>query len=360
MSTLIIDSSYLIFRSFFAYPKFAHKDQATGAIYGYLKTVFNLLKDYPIDKLVIARDLPVPTWRHQIHDGYKAGRPAPDPAMLSQFPILESWFESITKNNFAVPGYEADDIIFTTVLKELVTEKTMTTWQTLPLDSSDVDSLFSQSVQSQDLIQWSSMEAGMKSEDPIYIFSSDRDLFQLLIFPNVQILQSQPKGQLRIFNSMDLIEKYGVTPWQWLDYRALIGDSSDNLPGAMGIGPKTATEIINISADLYTLYDQLGLDPKPFLRTRKLNNQKHQEQTKEYLAADKSLGVRTKLIDSYANVVKSYHLSCLQIVPDLNFDNSPIDLSKSPQFIKDYGLNSLSNLLNIISQPQVTQQDLFF
>jgi DNA polymerase I len=359
MPTLIIDSSYLVFRSFFAYPKLTHNNQPTGAIYGYLKTIFSLLKDYPIDRLVIARDLPTPTWRHQIHAGYKAGRPEPDPDMISQFPILQSWFETLTSNNFAKAGFEADDIIFTAVLKELVNEKTMTTWQTQQYDQSTADNLFSETVQSQDLIRWSSMDSQRKTEDPIYIFSADRDLFQLLIFPNVKILQSQPKGQLRVFESMDLLQKYGITPWQWLDYRALIGDSSDNLPGAMGIGPKTGSQIINICGDLYTLYEQLGFDPKPFLRTRKLDNDKSARATREFFLQPKSDSIRTKLVDSYPNVVTSYMLSCLQIVPDIHINNNPINLSNSQKFIKDYGLNSLANLLEIISQDQVTQEDLF-
>ena len=118
MKHLIIDTSYLIYRSYFAYPLLTSNGQNTGALYGFIKTVFSLVKEFEPDTLTFACDRPEKTWRHEILPEYKAGRPEIENQMREQIPKILEWCELVTPNVFATPGYEADDLIFTICLAE--------------------------------------------------------------------------------------------------------------------------------------------------------------------------------------------------------------------------------------------------
>ena len=125
MKTLIIDTSYLIYRSYFAYPKLTFNNQPVGAFFGFAKTIIELVRDNKPDQLVFACDTSEPTWRHKLVSDYKAGRAQIEEAMISQFPLVNDWCESISKNVFKYSGWEADDIIFSIAVDELTQFRTI-------------------------------------------------------------------------------------------------------------------------------------------------------------------------------------------------------------------------------------------
>ena len=199
-NVIIIDSSYLVFRSHFAYSKLSHNDKPIGAFFGYIKTVLNLIRIYQPMDIYVAFDLPKPTWRHQIFGDYKAGRSLPDPAMIEQFPIINQWSSGVATSSYSKEGYEADDMI-----------------NTLGYRLSIDDTI-----------------------DQIIVFSADKDLYQMLTLPKIKFYQNDGK----LFGCTEFIDKYELEPGQWLDYKALVGDNSDNIIGISGIGPKTATNLL--------------------------------------------------------------------------------------------------------------------
>jgi DNA polymerase I len=200
-TVIIFDSSYLVFRSHFIHPHIKHEGFSTGALFGFYKTVNSIIIQYKPDYIYFAKDLPEPTWRHDFYPDYKAGRSTPDPEMILQFPIINLWTELIATQSLSVSKYEADDIIATLATK-LNNDATI---------------------------------------DNIYIFSSDKDLYQLLTLEKVTFWQ---KDGFK-FTKTDFIIKYGVQPEDWVLFKSLCGDPSDNIKGVMGIGPKTASIYIN-------------------------------------------------------------------------------------------------------------------
>jgi len=340
VSILIVDSSYLVFRSFFAYPRLTDKKGfPTGAFYGFCKTVISLIKDYQPEQIVFAKDMKEPTWRHQIYGAYKAGRPEPDPKMTAQFPIIYDWCQLVNPNTMGVAGYEADDIIFTTTLESLGFEGQIEIGVGL-----------------QNLTQ-----SAIKSDQKVYIFSSDRDLYQLLVLPNVICLKSKKGGELEEIDAEKFSNEFGVKPIQWVDFKALVGDSSDNLKGIDGVGPKTAATILNQVGNLYQLALKLNLDPKAFERSNFELISQEKDSLDNFLANPKNATFLDKFKTNFDSLSQVYNLASLQFVPNCQMKNKPIELHNGKQIFLDYGFNSLLKDLDKFKQEEIKDlQDSLF
>jgi DNA polymerase-1 len=224
---IIIDSNALLHRSFHALPPLMTKSgQETGAVYGYLLTLFKAITDLcpsgtsPEGRnalyIVACFDTKMPTFRHQMFDGYKAQRPATPTGIISQIPITKEVLDAFKIPVFAKEGVEADDLIATICAKNPDTE--------------------------------------------IFIVSGDMDNTQLV---NEKIkVYTLGKGikDMIIYDINKVKERFGVDPGQMVDYKALMGDASDNIPGVEGIGKKTAAEIIQQYGDIKNLYEELATD----------------------------------------------------------------------------------------------------
>lgn len=221
---LLIDGHSLAFRSYFAHAK--GRDGGlrtstgipTSVSYGFLKSLLDTIEAEKPEYVVIAFDMGEPTFRHEADETYKAGRPeAPE----DFFPDLQNLQELLTKLNLPIvtaPGYEADDIIGT-----LSRRATTAGWR-------------------------------------VKILSGDRDLFQL-IDPNEQttvlyLSTTFGKGTPppKEFGIEQVKDKLGILPSQVVDYKALCGDSSDNIPGVRGIGEKTAVSLLSTYGSLEKVY----------------------------------------------------------------------------------------------------------
>jgi DNA polymerase-1 len=260
MKSLIIDSSYLIYRSYFAYPNLTANlkpadlenfipdfpqsfqeiiDEKApqfpiGSMFGFAKTVLYLIKDLQPDSLIFTFDLKEKTWRHKLKKDYKEGRAPAEMDMIAQIPLIKNWTNKITKNNFFKEGFEADDCIFAS---------------------------------SQDILK------NNPGENEILIFSSDKDLYQVLVHPEVKFIKTNKFGQLSLFDDKKFIEKYNLKPCQWVDLKAIVGDPSDNLTGINGIGEKTASKILNIFGSLKNLFLSQNLNFEHLFSEKEYNPQ---------------------------------------------------------------------------------------
>ncbi len=212
---LVIDGNSIINRAFYAgRPLTTKSGKYTNAIYGMVNMIKRQLDAVKPDYAAVAFDIKHPTFRHKIFDGYKQGRHPTPPELLSQFDDAK---ECLTLMGFAVmelPGWEADDIQGTIAKM-----------------------------------------AHTGEEFESYVFSGDRDLLQL-IDDKVTILLATNDGTVAMHRD-EFFQKYSVEPTQFVDMKALMGDSSDNIPGVPGIGEKTAATLIQNFGTLEGIYENI-------------------------------------------------------------------------------------------------------
>ncbi len=214
MILLAIDGNSLLNRAFYGIKLLSNKKgQFTNAIYGFTKMLINLRDEVNPDAVVVAFDRKAPTFRHTMYSEYKAGRKPMPEELFSQMPIVKELITLLGYKIIELDGWEADDILGT-------------------------------------------LAAGAKDSDFCYIATGDRDSLQL-IDRNVNVLLATTKmGNVR-YDTNVLMEEYGVTPPQMIEIKALQGDTSDNIPGVAGIGPKTAGDLIQTYGSVDGLYEAL-------------------------------------------------------------------------------------------------------
>lgn len=220
----LLDTHALFYRFFHALPSLTTpppERAPIGAVYGLAVVLVNILEDLKPAYLVAALDLPEPTFRDALYPAYKAQRPTPPDELISQLRILPEFLARTGVPTFSAPGYEADDVLGT-LAERLKGNPDLT----------------------------------------IEIFSGDADLLQLVHNDRV-IVRLLKKGisDTARFNEEAVRERYGFAPAHIPDYKALVGDASDNILGVPGVGPKTARELLGEFGSLEELYDSLGIVP---------------------------------------------------------------------------------------------------
>jgi len=213
---LCIDGNSILNRSFYGIRLLTTKDGfPTNALYGLVNVISRELEALKPDYAAIAYDLKAPTFRHQMYDAYKAGRHAMPDELRAQMPVSREFAEMLGLHILDMEGYEADDILGTL--------------------------------------------AAMAEADPedcmAYLLTGDKDSLQL-ISPRVHVLLAGNTATADT-DEAAFIERYGVRPTQFVDVKALMGDSSDNIPGVPGIGEKTALKLISEFGSLDGIYEQL-------------------------------------------------------------------------------------------------------
>lgn len=194
---LLVDGSYYLHRAFNALPSLTTRNGVpTGAIYGVISMLRKLLSDQQPDYIAVVFDAPGKTFRHDLFQDYKANRPPLPEELSSQIEPLHTVIRAMGLPLVQVPDVEADDVIATLAMQATA--------------------------------------QGMQ----VIVLSGDKDLAQL-VNNHITLLDSMRNIRL---DQKGVMEKYGVPPAQIIDYLALIGDSSDNIPGVLGVGPKTAAK----------------------------------------------------------------------------------------------------------------------
>lgn len=226
---LLVDGSALLHRAYHAYPPLKTKSGViVGAVYGVASILISALDEVKPSHVMVAWDLPKPTFRHEKYVGYKAQRQKADEEMVAQIPLVKDVIETMGVVQVAEEGYEADDIIGT--LSKLATQ------------SSDHSPKISQG-----------SELGDETTD-VVILTGDQDTMQL-VNDHVRILTPAKGANPPVLYGPDEVwNKYGVHPEQIVDYKALVGDPSDNIPGVAGIGPKGAANLLKMFGTLERIY----------------------------------------------------------------------------------------------------------
>ena len=211
MATLtIIDTFGFLFRNFYALPPLkSKKGIPTGMITGFMNFIASLGKDFPTDYVVFTLDSKKETFRKKLYPQYKANRPEPPEDLKIQLPIAIDLIKEMGFKMLEIPGYESDDLIAS--LATLAAKN------------------------------------GIK----VKIVSHDKDMYQLIDDKKIVIFDPIKKKEI---DETGCIEKFGVHPKYFTDFQALLGDSSDNIPGVKGIGVKTAAKLINKYKTLENLY----------------------------------------------------------------------------------------------------------
>ena len=200
----IIDGNSLINRAYYAMrnPMITKDGIFTQGIFGFLNMMEKIKKDYEPEYMAIAFDLKAPTFRHKAYEGYKAGRKKMPPELAMQIPLLKDVLRAMNIKQVELEGFEADDLIGTIAT-----------------------------------------EAEAQGLEP-FIITGDKDELQLATDVTKIILTRKGVTEFERYDRQAMIDKYGFTPTQFIDFKGLMGDQSDNIPGIPGVGEKTATKLI--------------------------------------------------------------------------------------------------------------------
>ncbi|MDO8669024.1 MAG: DNA polymerase I [Candidatus Buchananbacteria bacterium] len=216
---IIIDGNALVHRAFHALPPMTTKDGVmVNAVYGFTAILLKVLKDLKPDYIVATFDLKEKTFRHKEFEAYKAGRAKAPDELYQQIPLVKEVLESFNIPIFEKPGYEADDLIGTIAHLKTV-------------DRPDIETI---------------------------ILTGDQDTFQLIDDNTKVFSPHKGLGETILYDEQIIKEKFdGLTPDQLIDYKALRGDPSDNIPGVKGIGQKGAINLLNDFKTLENIYKNL-------------------------------------------------------------------------------------------------------
>ncbi|HEM62499.1 MAG TPA: DNA polymerase I, partial [Chloroflexi bacterium] len=236
---MLIDGHALAYRAFFALPVDAFstsEGELTNAVYGFSLILLHALQEEKPDYVAVTFDAAAETFRHEEYEEYKAHRPPMREEMRSQMDRIRQVVRTLNMPIFEVEGYEADDLI---------------------------GSLARQA-----------SEEGVET----VIVTGDNDALQL-VSPQVEVMTpggySQRFSEAKLFHEEDVREKYGIEPHLLADYKALVGDKSDNIPGVAGIGEKTAQQLIQKYGTVEEIYEHLD-EVEPSRARKALEGQKEQ------------------------------------------------------------------------------------
>ncbi|MCE9541671.1 hypothetical protein K8R03_03925 [Candidatus Kaiserbacteria bacterium] len=215
---VLLDSHAILHRAYHALPDFSSsRGEPTGALYGLILMLLKIAEELKPDYIIAARDLPGKTVRHEVFEAYKAKRVKAEDALVAQLQKAPDVFEAFGIPVYSHEGYEADDVLGT-IVKELA-------------GRSDIETI---------------------------IATGDMDTLQL-IGPHVRVFTLRKGLSDTVLYDADKVrERYGFGPEHVVDYKALRGDPSDNIPGVRGIGEKTGTELIQEFGSIEKLYAELA------------------------------------------------------------------------------------------------------
>lgn len=277
---LLIDGNALIFRAFYATAtRMTRSDDntPTNALYLFSSIIMKLLQNRDFEEIIVALDSPGKKIRHQEFEDYKANRKQVPDELKVQFPLIKEFLDVANIKTIEVEGYEADDII-------------------------------------------GSLSVNAKKEGfLVNIYTGDRDLLQL-VDDNVHVcMMKKGLSEVEEFDVLHMNEVYGIKPKQIIDVKALMGDTSDNIPGVKGVGEKTAFDLIAKYETLANIYDSI---------------ENIKGKLKEKLINDKEmafLSYKLATIDTHMNIDFDIH------------DSKYVDYDKVAMnvFFKKYNIKSL-------------------
>lgn len=201
---LLIDGNSIINRAFFALPPMDNGEGLqTNAVYGFLTMMFKMIESYEPTHISVAFDMKAPTFRHKSFSEYKAGRKKMPDELAMQLEPLKNMLDALDIDRKEIEGYEADDILGTVSLN------------------------------------------AEKQGYRVYVVTGDRDAIQLASENTTVLITKKGVGEVESYDREGVVERYGLTPSQFIDLKGLMGDKSDNIPGIPGIGEKTGIKLLS-------------------------------------------------------------------------------------------------------------------
>ncbi len=231
---ILVDGSAIVHRAYHAMPPLALADGTpTGAVQGFFSMILKVIQEFKPEHIAIAFDRPSPNFRKELFSGYQSQRPAMDSDLSPQFGIIQKILEAAKISIYGVDGLEADDIIGT------IAEKAKETGHL------------------------------------VYILTGDRDMLQLVNSKTKVLAPLKGISEMILYDEAKVKEKYGIPPAQFIEMKALMGDSSDNYPGVAGVGPKTASSLIKEYDSVENIYKNIDkIKAKNLKLAEKLENGK--------------------------------------------------------------------------------------
>lgn len=224
---VLIDGHSILNRAFYGVPELSNgKGLHTNAVYGFLNIMFKILEEEKPDYLAVAFDMHAPTFRHKMFEAYKGTRKPMPEELREQVPVMKEVLQAMNIVIMEREGLEADDILGTIAKK--------------------------------------AQKNGME----VALVSGDRDLLQIAD-EHIKIRIPKTKmgrTQIEDYYPADVVSAYGVTPLQFIDLKALMGDTADNIPGVPKVGQKTATELMKTYGSLEAIYEHVGEISKKSIR----------------------------------------------------------------------------------------------
>lgn len=279
MSKLVlIDGHSILNRAFYGVPVFTNSEGIhTNAVFGFLNILFKIIDEQQPDYLAVAFDVHQPTFRHKMYDAYKGTRKPMLPELREQVPLIKEVLQKMNIKIVELPGYEADDIIGTLSL------------------------------------------IGEKETLDVAVYSGDRDLLQLASQKVTIYIPKTKKGQTTVekYNAQDVKALYKVSPKEFIDVKALMGDSSDNIPGVPGIGEKGATAIIEQFGSIENAYENADEISNTRNRNALLENYDKAQMSKELATINRNSPVETAIEECIFGDI--YTAEALEMIKRLEF-----------------------------------------
>ncbi|WP_276981272.1 DNA polymerase I [Johnsonella ignava] len=275
---ILIDGHSILNRAFYAIPVLTDSEgRHTNAVYGFLNIMFKVIDEEKADYLAVAFDLPAPTFRHKVYKEYKSTRKAMPDELKQQVPLIKDVLNSMNIAVYSMEGFEADDIIGS-LAKKYASKDTQ-----------------------------------------VVVLSGDRDLLQISD-KNIKIkIPKTLKGktETRDYFPEDVLNEYKVSPLEYIDVKALMGDASDNIPGVKSIGEKTATSIIEMFKSIENAYKHVDEIKPPRASKALAQNYETAVFSKKLVTIKLDVPVESSLKDM--GICGMYNENSLKIMQSLEF-----------------------------------------
>jgi DNA polymerase-1 len=254
----LIDGSALAYRSYFAFvrnPLINSKGENTSAVFGFLNSLLKIIDEQQPDYLAAVFDTPEPTFRHKLYPEYKATRQKMPDEMSEQLPRIKQVLDILSIPVIEIPGMEADDVMGTLA------------------------------------------KQAEKQNLETYLVTGDKDFLQL-VSSLIKVYNPRRAGEeVEILDEKGVVEKIGLPPAKIVDYLSLMGDSSDNVPGVAGIGPKTALEILNQFDSLDDVYNNLDNVKRDAIRDKLAENREQAFLSQKLVTLDTRVAIPINIED---------------------------------------------------------------
>lgn len=215
---VLVDGNAILHRAYHAIPPLTAPDgSVVNAVYGFATMLVRLIGDLKPTHIAVAFDRPKPTFRKKLYEGYQAKRPKMDTELSDQIPKVHALIEAFGIPIFEKDGFEADDVIGT---------------------------------------------LATRSQDQVIIVTGDKDLFQLVSKRILVYMPTKGLSEAKLYDTKAVVDRMQVTPKLVPDLKALAGDPSDNYPGVVGIGPKTAVSLLETYKSLQGILKSQKLSKK--------------------------------------------------------------------------------------------------